>query len=233
MGKINQGILGGFSGKVGTVVGSTWKSINYMRALAVNVHDAKSEKQLCQRGKFRTVVNFTKTITPFLRVGFQEHEEGRSAVNAATSYLMLHAVEGCADGAVLNFDKVRVSQGSLTAAADASAEVAANKVTFSWTDNSGAGDAQAEDAAMVLAFNKDRQEAVYLLAAAIRADGTAELPLPTSWDGEALAIYLAFCSADGQHVSNSICLHNDATSTEPDDPDSGGGDEDDGDHQLG
>ena len=166
MGKINQGILGGFSGKVGTVVGSTWKSISYMRALAVNVHDAKSEKQLCQRGKFRTVVNFTKTITPFLRVGFQEHEDGRSAVNAATSYLMLHAVEGCADGAVLNFDKVRVSQGSLTAAADASAEVAANKVTFSWTDNSGAGDAQAEDAAMVLAFNKDRQEAVYLLAAA-------------------------------------------------------------------
>ena len=155
MGKINQGILGGFSGKVGTVVGSTWKSISYMRALAVNVHDAKSEKQLCQRGKFRTVVNFTKTITPFLRVGFQEHEEGRSAVNAATSYLMLHAVEGCADETVLNFDKVRVSQGSLTTAADATVQVAAGKATFSWTDNSDTGDAQATDTAMALAYNKD------------------------------------------------------------------------------
>ena len=230
MATFRQGIPGGFSGKVGTVVGSTWKSINYMRALAVNVHDAKSEKQLCQRGKFRTVVNFTKTITPFLRVGFQEHEEGRSAVNAATSYLMLHAVEGCADDATLNFDKVRVSQGSLTAATDATVQVTAGKATFSWTDNSDTGDAQATDTAMALAYNKDRQEAVYRMAIATRADGTAELTLPTNWDGEALAIYLAFCSADGQHVSNSLCLQNDAASTEPEDPDSG---EDDGDHQLG
>lgn len=30
MGTIKQGILGGFSGKVGTVVGSTWKSVHYM-----------------------------------------------------------------------------------------------------------------------------------------------------------------------------------------------------------
>ena len=28
MGTIKQGILGGFSGKVGTVVGSTWKSVH-------------------------------------------------------------------------------------------------------------------------------------------------------------------------------------------------------------
>ena len=209
MGKINQGILGGFSGKVGTVVGSTWNSISYIRALAVNVHDAKSEKQLRQRDKLRAVVNFTKIITPFLRVGFQEHGEGRSAINAATSYLMLHAVESGAGGAVLNFDKARVSQGSLTTAADASVEVTAGNATFSWTDNSGDGDARATDTAMLLAFNKDRQEVVYHLAAATRADGAIRLPLPTHWDGDALALYLAFCSEDRQHVSNSICLKND------------------------
>ncbi len=31
MGKINAGILGGFSGKVGNVVGAKWKGIDYMR----------------------------------------------------------------------------------------------------------------------------------------------------------------------------------------------------------
>ena len=30
MGKISQGVLGGFSGKVGNVVGGTWKGIGYM-----------------------------------------------------------------------------------------------------------------------------------------------------------------------------------------------------------
>jgi hypothetical protein len=33
MGIIKQGILGGFSGKVGNVVGGTWKGIDYMRVL--------------------------------------------------------------------------------------------------------------------------------------------------------------------------------------------------------
>ena len=31
MGTIKKGILGGFSGKVGTVVGASWKGISYMR----------------------------------------------------------------------------------------------------------------------------------------------------------------------------------------------------------
>jgi len=32
MGKIEKGILGGFSGKVGTVVGGNWRGIDYMRS---------------------------------------------------------------------------------------------------------------------------------------------------------------------------------------------------------
>ena len=44
MGTIKQGILGGFSGKVGTVVGSSWKGISYMRGQAQNV---KNEGFLC------------------------------------------------------------------------------------------------------------------------------------------------------------------------------------------
>ena len=64
MGTIKQGILGGFSGKVGTVVGSTWKSVHYMRALAVSFSDPRTEKQKNQRSKFTAAVNFTKAMTP-------------------------------------------------------------------------------------------------------------------------------------------------------------------------
>ena len=67
MGTIKQGILGGFSGKVGTVVGSTWKSVHYMRALAVSFSDPRTERQKNQRSKFTAAVNFTKAMTPFLR----------------------------------------------------------------------------------------------------------------------------------------------------------------------
>ena len=45
MGIINQGILGGFSGKVGPIVGFHWKSKYYIRARAAKVSNPRTPKQ--------------------------------------------------------------------------------------------------------------------------------------------------------------------------------------------
>ena len=45
MAKMNWGILDGFFGKVGTVVGSFWKSIPVMRAYKRVVRNPKTESQ--------------------------------------------------------------------------------------------------------------------------------------------------------------------------------------------
>ena len=42
MGKIKQGILGGFKGKVGTVIGASWNGISYMRGLAQSHKNPKT-----------------------------------------------------------------------------------------------------------------------------------------------------------------------------------------------
>ena len=55
MGKIKQGILGGFKGKVGTVIGASWNGIAYMRGLPQSTKDCKSAAQLAQRDFFREV----------------------------------------------------------------------------------------------------------------------------------------------------------------------------------
>ena len=62
MGKISQGILGGFSGKVGPIVGCRWKSIFYIRSRAARVSNPNTLLQQCQRGKFRSTVNFLKSM---------------------------------------------------------------------------------------------------------------------------------------------------------------------------
>lgn len=217
MGKISQGILGGFSGKVGTVIGSTWKSIYYIRAIATSVKDSRTEKQLIQRSKFLASINFLKTVTPFVRIGYRNYAYRQSEFNAAMSYMLKYAVTGDGEQATIDFDKTLLAQGSLTTATDAAVQVEAGKATFTWTDNSDTGNAVATDKVMVLAYNKDRQETVYNTAAATRADGTAELVLPANWADDALAVYLAFYSKDGQRVSNSQCLKNDAVSSEPGD----------------
>lgn len=38
MGTIKQGILGGFSGKVGNIVGASWRGIDYIRSMPASVH---------------------------------------------------------------------------------------------------------------------------------------------------------------------------------------------------
>lgn len=217
MGKISQGILGGFSGKVGTVIGSTWKSIHYMRAIATSIKDSRTEKQLFQRSKFLASINFLKTATPFVRIGYRNYAYRQSEFNAAMSHMLRYAVTGDGEQATIDFEKTLLAQGSLTMATDAAVQVEAGKATFTWTDNSDTGNAAATDKVMVLAYNMDKEETVYNTAAATRADGTAELVLPASWADNALAVYLAFYSEDGQRVSNSQCLKNDAVSTQPGD----------------
>ena len=208
MGKMIQGLLGGFSGKVGPVVGCRWKNIYYIRSRAARVSNPNTERQQCQRGKFRTAVNFLKTILPFIQVGYRNYEQGKSAYNAAISYLMHHAFAGNGQEAVLDFERVRISQGSLTPASDASVGRMGGNMLVSWSNNTAEGDAAADDVAMLLVYNRTRGEAIWQLSAGIRSDGRCSLRLPLGWESDELAVYLAFCSVDGQRISNSVCLLN-------------------------
>jgi hypothetical protein len=46
MGTIKKGVLGGFSGKVGSVVGASWKGIDYIRSLPASVKNPRTEGQV-------------------------------------------------------------------------------------------------------------------------------------------------------------------------------------------
>lgn len=210
MGEIKRGILGGFTGRVGTVIGSTWKNVSYMRALAISVSNPRTPKQQKQRGKFSLILNFLCAITPYVREGFKTFSSDYTPFNAAMSYNLRHAVTGEMPALSIDHGRALVARGTLMPAFNASATLADGKLTLSWTDNSGMGDACADDIAMPLAYNKARGEAVYALNGGARADATAELALPDSWADDPLAVYLAFRSVDGLRVTNSVCLQDDA-----------------------
>ena len=63
MGKIKQGILGGFKGKVGTVIGASWNGIAYMRGLAQSVKNPKTAAQLQQRAFFKDLQGLVGQLT--------------------------------------------------------------------------------------------------------------------------------------------------------------------------
>ena len=206
MGTIKQGILGGFSGKVGTVVGSSWKGISYMRGRAQSVRNPRTEGQVEQRSKFALTLNFLKPITAYIRTGYKTYANKQTAFNAAMSYIVKNAIGGTSPNYDLDFSSVLVSRGSLTQPANTNVSVASGKAAISWTDNSGQGDAQSTDVAMPLAFNTDKGEAVFSTAAATRVDQSAELNFPADWNGDTVELYIGFASADGINVANSVYL---------------------------
>lgn len=94
MGKIDLGILGSFSGKVGNVVGGKWKGISYMRAKATSVSNPRTNGQMSQRSKFALVLAILKPITGFIRVGYKKYTTKQTAFNAAMSYILGNAIAG-------------------------------------------------------------------------------------------------------------------------------------------
>ena len=62
MGKIRQGILGGFRGKVGTVVGSYWNGIFYMKALPQSTKKGRSGSKMLQ-GYFKELVTLSMSLS--------------------------------------------------------------------------------------------------------------------------------------------------------------------------
>lgn len=62
MGIIKQGILGGFSGKVGSVVGTSWKGRAVMKAMPLSVANPRTTGQVNQRKKFSSCVELAKNL---------------------------------------------------------------------------------------------------------------------------------------------------------------------------
>lgn len=82
MGKIKQGILGGFANKVGTVIGSSWKGIAVMRSMPLSVANPKTAAQVAVRGKFSQVVNIAqRELAEVVQKNFNRQAKQMSGYN--------------------------------------------------------------------------------------------------------------------------------------------------------
>ena len=204
MGKIKQGILGGFSGKVGTVIGGSWKGISYMRAIAPSVANPQTEPQLTQRQKFSIVMGFLQTMSEFLKTGFKNYAVKQTGINAAMSYNLRNAVTGVYPAQTVNYANALVSRGSLPAALNAAATAgAAGTVVFTWDDNSDESGASAADKSLLVVYNPVKHQAVTANQLVDRSAGTQTLAVPESFSGDQVQCYMAFITENGYDVASS------------------------------
>ena len=206
MGTIKKGILGGFSGKVGTVVGGSWKGISYMRSLPQKVKNPRTEGQVSQRSKFAITMYYLKPMTAFLRTGWKLYAHRQSPINAAMSYALANAITGAYPDYDIDPSKVLVSRGSLATAVNANANDAGGSIDISWDDNSGVSNAKQTDKALIAIANPTKGEAVTITTGEERMTGYQNVAIPADWSGDEVQVYLGFISEDGKEVSNSVYL---------------------------
>ncbi len=199
-----KGILGGFSGKTGSVIGSNWKGRPVMRSLPGKRTKASSQTQLDQQEKFKLAVGFLSGMSELLTITFKAFAGNVSGFNAAVSYNIQKAVTGMASPFAIDYSMAQLSLGFLTNASTPTAvAVAGNKVKFNWLDNSGTGKAKAADSAILIAFCPETSRCVYTLAGALRSDLTQTLDTAV-FAGKTVETWIAFRDAEGKTVSDSF-----------------------------
>ena len=206
MGKISQGVLGGFSGKVGNVVGGTWKGIDYMRIKPANVSNPRTAGQVDQRSKFSTTLKFLQSMTDFLRVGFKLYANKMTQFNAAMSYNLNNAITGSYPNFTIDYANALVSRGGLVGAANAAVSSSGGLVEFTWDDNTGSGNAQATDKALLVVYNPTKDESIYDSTGAVRSATSQNLGMPASYVGDDVEAFIGFLSEDGKEVANSVYI---------------------------
>lgn len=205
MGKIKQGILGPFSGKVGNVVGATNNGVHYMRVIPANVQDPKTDKQLAQRQRFGLMTSTLKIFRPVVTIGYRKKTGKTTPRNRALSYNLKNAITGEYPDQDIDYQAFMVARGDLTSASDLAADSnTPGEITFSWTDNSGIGSAKADDVLYAACYAPDDGELFYQAEAATREDGSATLILPQNYQGKEVHVYAFFASAENEDVTDSI-----------------------------
>lgn len=204
MGIINQGILGGVSGTVGTVVGSSWKGIDYIRAKATSYSDANTERQIVTRAVFSKIVKIAKSIMASI---IRPIWDGKANKMSGFNYFFktnFQAIDP--ELLVSECDTLKFSIGDLPLPTNITVvdNVAVpGGVTVRWDDNSGVFGAATSDALRIVAIKGD--DVIALEPTAItRSMETGDVLLPFGAGAGSVRIYVFFENHTRTSFSNDV-----------------------------
>ena len=209
MGKLNMGILGGFSGTVGTVIGSSnKKGDDIIRAKTKKARSVNSAEQVKQQTKFGVVTGFMQGVNSVLKTGlkYTADAENMSPFNYACRHALANAITGTDDQPAIDYSKIMLSSGVLSRIPGATAQLNANAIRFNWSDAVDTFKGELNDKVCLVVYNVSNGELSFS-ADTLRSAKTASVPLPFYNTGDTLLFYLFFQSGtDTLQVSTSQYL---------------------------
>lgn len=201
MAKVRKGILDGFIGKVGTVVGSFWKGKKVMRSYNEYPADPHSEKQQVVRAKFGLLGRLSGALLNTLQMGLGQFAD-KHVSTPTGSFVELNYgnVTGSTPEALtVAYDRLVLSTGHLTSVSFGAIDTdTALSVKVPITaGNMGAPHVSEQDRVYLVAYSPDWNQSMLSDGSAVRSDEAVSLTVPSVWQGMTVHVYGFVMAADG------------------------------------
>jgi len=204
MAKLTSGIFGPISGKVGGLVGASWKNISYIRAKPQKTTKPPTEAQIANRGKFRFLQELLVPFYPYLTIGFKNMARGKTEINVAFSENSTQSIMGTYPNLSVDYARFRLSKGTLPPLISVQATLAgADLMKVTWLPNSmGTFD----DQVMLVMYSPELKIADGFVGGVKRRDKECTFRFNPKLIGKPLEVYMSVIALNGARVSNSEYL---------------------------
>ncbi|MDR2221176.1 MAG: DUF6266 family protein [Flavobacteriaceae bacterium] len=196
MAEIVQGILGGVKGKVGTVIGVTWRGKSIIRALPRKTKKKASEKQLDQRQKFKVVAHFLSPLFALTSKYFGQYQGVKSRTNLAMSYHLVETIQKVGGAFVIDYAKVVITKGILNGIIAPKAERKDNTIALTWSDGVTNPLSKPDDAVTVIVYNPNEQLFYITNMQSKRSDKKQSVVLAESWTNKNNEVWVVVTNAE-------------------------------------
>jgi len=206
MAKFNQGINGPFQGKVGTVIGASWKGIPYMRSLPGKRTSDPTPGELLNRKKWALSQHWLQPVQDFVRIGFKGYSPKSEGFIAAKSYLLKNAMVIEGENISIDPARVKLSWGDLPMPKNLQmTRLEGGVIQFTWDPKVYDEISCRGDQIMLLAYKIETGEVIENLYGRVRAHGSDLLNIGT-YSSSTFHIYAAFIAHDRSRQSESVYM---------------------------
>ncbi len=206
MARYNNGINGPVKGKIGNVVAVSWRGIEVLRGLPEFSGKKPTPGQFRQRQLMSLVSSFLQPMKPWIEIGFQHFVSGRTAMNAAVSFVMKNAVLRVDNDLKIDYSQVIFSRGELMPSIPGTLRRRAKVLPLSWDNFSASALNNNDDRLSVIVYCSEMSKFIYFKDCAQRVDLKASLRLPEEFAGYAVHCWLQYVNVAGDIVSTSVYI---------------------------
>jgi len=205
MSNLHEGILKGGSGKVGRVIQSSWKGIDYIRVMPDHVRNPRTPEQQSQRGKFKAVTNLAKMVFyPLIRQIWNPISKNNMGFNKFTK-TNIHAFRY--DGSIESYKDLQFSQGNLSFPKEMQVRKDPNvksKIIICWSYDPETESSNGNDILNIVAIEENNNNynlKILNKISFIRKQREATIDLPFK-ENSTIHLYPYFREADGTSYSH-------------------------------